>query len=429
MNNLTVGILSWKAPTTLVRTLQSYKDSGLLNYPNQIFIFFQEVSGRDKEIARRFGLKYYSSEINLGIAGGYREMLKYVKTDNYLFLEDDWFIREDKYSQVIPILQDAERLLHTADVIRLRNRRKPGDPLWTYQFKRHELEHPECLLDCVHWREDPQVISPLITNTEGKWYLASSQNAGWTNNPHMVRTSWVEKYLLPRLGHHDIETDICKWWPTSNFKVMQGEGLFTHNRAFNVRGIEINLHEDEAVSNHIRRHKDFFEETVLDYVRDHYQTQKTIVDVGANIGNHTLYFANFLKYQNIVCFEPIRENFKLLETNTAYPNIKLHQLALSNQKGTVKMELNTRNMGACKVSPTGFPVQATTLDSFNFQNLTLLKIDVERHEPQMLEGARETIKRCHPLILIEDDKHTYEKLLPGYQVEMYWDRYKTYLYS
>lgn len=201
--------------------------------------------------------------------------------------------------------------------------------------------------------------------------------------------------------------------------------------AFNIRGIEIFLHEKEQLSNHIRREKDFFEANILDYIREKYPEQRTIVDAGANIGNHLLYFANFFKYGSIVAFEPLPDNFSILKLNSNYPNIKLFPQALSNKKEILKMSPNRINMGASKVNWDGtgtLEVEAVTIDSLNLTDVSLLKIDVEDSEARVIEGARETINRCHPLILLEDKNGLYGKMLSGYTLEKAWPNQYTYLY-
>jgi len=429
-NKLTIGILSWKDHQTLRNTLESYKQSRLLDYPKQIFIFFNEINDEDRKIAKEYNIKYYGAETNLGIAGGYKKMLEYVEQPNYLFLENDWMIREDAFDRVVSQLQDAEKYLSLANVVRLRHRREPGNPLWTKQFKGNELSRPEHLLDCVHWHADPDKLFPdYITQLAPNWYLASAKNANWTNNPHLIRTEWAKNILLPKLAGN-IEIALQDWWQKTDYKVAQGEGLFTHDRVIKIRGIEMNLYPRERVSDDIRRNKDFFEASILDYIRDNYSNQKTIVDAGANIGNHTLYFANFLKFDSIHCFEPIEQNYKILESNARDPKIKLYKQALSSEKKTLMMQLGGRNMGSSMISDKGdIAVEAITLDSLNLEDVTLMKIDVEKHEPELLEGAKKTIARCHPLILIEDDTGEYGKLLPGYQREMYWSKNRTYLYK
>ena len=202
-------------------------------------------------------------------------------------------------------------------------------------------------------------------------------------------------------------------------------------RQINLRGINFYTHDNEALSNHIHREKDFFEANILDYLRDNFKTQKTIIDIGANIGNHTVYFANFLKYRMIVSFEPIPANFEILVENvTPYPNICLVPYALGDTFGTLPMCEYPPNMGASHFDVNGdLEIPVYRLDSFIYKNITLLKIDVESFEPQVLHGAEETINRCKPLILIEDWDKEYASLLPDYDCIQGWEREHTFLYK
>ena len=47
------------------------------------------------------------------------------------------------------------------------------------------------------------------------------------------------------------------------------------------------------------------------------------------------------------------------------------------------------------------PVRVETLDSFAIKNVSFIKIDVEGHEPQMLQGAEQTIRTNRPIVLVE----------------------------
>lgn len=198
----------------------------------------------------------------------------------------------------------------------------------------------------------------------------------------------------------------------------------------NIRGIEIELHENEDLSNHIRSTRDFFEPDILDYIRDNHGNHGTIVDIGANIGNHSVYFANFLRYETLICFEPIEENYRLLERNMGkYGGIGLAQSAVGNFTGITRMRINRSNMGASEIRADGeTEVSIIALDRVHLHHVTLMKIDVEWHEPEVIEGAQDTIYRCKPLILLEDANFEYAKLLPGYKIERAWPQHKTYLY-
>src|SRR6266568_3035020 len=49
-------------------------------------------------------------------------------------------------------------------------------------------------------------------------------------------------------------------------------------------------------------------------------------------------------------------------------------------------------------------VEVRTLDSFEFSDVAMIKIDVEGHEEAVVAGAEETIRRCRPSLLIESEE-------------------------
>lgn len=199
-----------------------------------------------------------------------------------------------------------------------------------------------------------------------------------------------------------------------------------------VRGLRLALHpEGEGVSDGIRRSGDFYEAEILDFVRDVYPAHRTIVDAGAFIGNHSVYFASFLLHERIHAFEPVPSNAALLIVNTApFSTVTVHALALSNKERMLRMRPRPFNMGASRVTRRGpIEVPAVALDDLDVGTVTLLKIDVENHERFVLAGARRTIARDHPLVLIEDWSFGKgSKMLPGYELVKGWDERFTYLY-
>jgi FkbM family methyltransferase len=200
-----------------------------------------------------------------------------------------------------------------------------------------------------------------------------------------------------------------------------------------LRGVPLTLHpEGEGVSDGVRLSGDFYEAEILDYLAARHPSQRVIVDAGANVGNHTAYFARFLEHDRIHAFEPMPANYALLRANVGgCPSVRTYQVALSDIPRTLRMQPNPGNMGACLVSEDGeVEVGAITLDTLDLRNVTLLKIDVENHEAAVIRGAAETIARCHPLVLIEDWSFGVEAatLLPGYELEMSWPDRFTYLY-
>jgi FkbM family methyltransferase len=124
------------------------------------------------------------------------------------------------------------------------------------------------------------------------------------------------------------------------------------------------------------------------------------------------------------CFEPVPENYALLLLNA--PDAIVHSVALSDADGWPRMELDRVNMGRSRIVTNGsLRVAATTLDSFRLDDVTLLKIDTEGHEPQVVAGARQTIAASHPAIVVEDNdgrfgEHLDAAGLDGYRQTAEW---------
>jgi FkbM family methyltransferase len=206
----------------------------------------------------------------------------------------------------------------------------------------------------------------------------------------------------------------------SRFTTLEGDRVFW-------------LHDaGEALSDRILKDADYFERDILDYLKENYPAQKTIIDVGANIGNHTVYFAQNFTYDSIVSFEPIPANFVLLEQNiTGLNNVFLRREAVGDTSADIMMRENRGNMGACEVDPEGdVSVHQVRLGDIFVPEVSLVKIDVEWYELQVLEGAKELLKEDKPLILIEDSSVAYEDYLKdlNYKIQTAWPEHKTYLY-
>lgn len=169
----------------------------------------------------------------------------------------------------------------------------------------------------------------------------------------------------------------------------------------------------ETVSDYMRSCNNFFEIKFLDFLRSHFPIQDGIIDIGANIGNHSLFFAKFLNPKRVYSFEPVSVNFKILTKNVSDFQDKCicYNIALSNKNGTLPLFNSQReNYGGFSLhsysNGSSFLVSecvdVKTLDSFHLENISLIKIDVENHEKEVLEGSIDTIRRNKPLIVLEN---------------------------
>ena len=129
---------------------------------------------------------------------------------------------------------------------------------------------------------------------------------------------------------------------------------------------------------------------------------RTVIDVGAWWGPWSLWWRG--RAERVEIFEPNPEMIPKLQHNIAnHPNCHLHKVALGGVNGTVSMDYDTHS-GTNHITSTNGTIPLHTLDEYHFQNVDIIKIDVEGYEIPVLEGARQTIIESRPLIQIEANK-------------------------
>jgi len=178
------------------------------------------------------------------------------------------------------------------------------------------------------------------------------------------------------------------------------------------------------------------------------------IDVGANHGEFTVFAAKRLTKGQVIAFEPVSSLSQKLQQNihiNNFTNIKLIQKGLSNknfQSTIYTREKNFEDGTKHEGLPTLYPTQTrskkfeiiecTYLDNFveskNISRIDVIKIDVEGSELAVLKGARETIIRFKPVILMEVNEETSQaagyasKALLDYLSEMDY-RFEDILYD
>lgn len=160
-----------------------------------------------------------------------------------------------------------------------------------------------------------------------------------------------------------------------------------------------------------RKHRKgkFYEAHELNQIKAHFPFGGTFVDIGANVGNHSLYVAAFLNPGVIIPFEPNPEAYKLLLANVAMNGVAdrfdLSNLGLgvsSGRDGGFGVSGAERNLGGGKLTAgTGDIATVSGDEALAGRTVDMIKIDVEGMEMAVLEGLRETLARCRPVLLIE----------------------------
>jgi FkbM family methyltransferase len=157
-----------------------------------------------------------------------------------------------------------------------------------------------------------------------------------------------------------------------------------------------------------------FSEGEIDLFRQIVQPGGVVVEVGANIGTHTLFFARQVGHAGaVLAFEPQRLVFQCLCANMALnsvTNVHCRQQAVGAAAAEIRVPVLDpscdQNYGGLSVDgcPEGELTPLVTIDSLNLARCALLKIDVEGMERAVLEGAAQTIARSMPVLYVENDR-------------------------
>jgi FkbM family methyltransferase len=187
-------------------------------------------------------------------------------------------------------------------------------------------------------------------------------------------------------------------------------------------------------------------------IRAIYPQARRIIDVGANVGNNTIAYGEWAQY--VESFEPTPTTLTMLKANIEIArrsnlhgiywvgtdeegsverdskpqvgwftwkgkmqsmnivgDITVHEVALTNKNtGTIGIQDHPEHGGhnfavydpkQIKKSQHIVNVPARTIDSYNFEEVDAIKIDVEGTEMFVIEGAKDTIDRCRPSVQVE----------------------------
>lgn len=157
-----------------------------------------------------------------------------------------------------------------------------------------------------------------------------------------------------------------------------------------------------------------FSEGEVDLFRKIVRAGDVVIDVGANIGAHTIFFANATAPGGaVIAFEPQRMVYQTLCANIALNslmNVFAERMAVGDTPGSLLVpDLDPRvplNFGGLSIegNTSGVPVPVVTLDATPLRGVRLIKVDVEGMEAAVLRGARQTIARLKPILFVENDR-------------------------
>lgn len=160
---------------------------------------------------------------------------------------------------------------------------------------------------------------------------------------------------------------------------------------------------------------DYYERTTLDKVftyKNGVVKEKvaygTILDIGANIGNHTLYFCNECDAKKVYCFEPVGATYSILKENIRLNHLEQSVSMLPIGLGEIEGKAEPAGYIAFNIGGTHLEqsidgsICIKRLDDLNFEGkIVFIKIDVEGMEDSVLKGGANLIKKNLPFIMVE----------------------------
>lgn len=180
-------------------------------------------------------------------------------------------------------------------------------------------------------------------------------------------------------------------------------------------------------SDHIQRviakTQGFYEQDLLEAVFHRVLPGMRFVDVGANVGNHTLFFSGILGMEG-VSVEPFEPNFQRLQENIKLnmlvDKVQALNICLGAEPGHAAMnkldEVNT-GMATFSTNEEG-AVTVQPLDALDVGPFHLLKIDVEGMEEEVLRGCGNSLRTYKPLVFCEaqekEDFYAVKTILDSY---------------
>jgi FkbM family methyltransferase len=180
-----------------------------------------------------------------------------------------------------------------------------------------------------------------------------------------------------------------------------------------VENFKFIVHKNDTCVADCLRSGQLFEKFLVSYLRHFINPNKNVLDLGANIGTHSVIYSNYIDSNSTVySFEPQKVVFDILVKNIELNNCKNvipFNFGCSNVNNVFYMNAcyeNKDNHGAFRIDSTlneanGLKIECKVLDELGITNVGYVKIDVEGHEYEALLGMKTILLRDKPVIMIE----------------------------
>jgi FkbM family methyltransferase len=147
------------------------------------------------------------------------------------------------------------------------------------------------------------------------------------------------------------------------------------------------------------------------------QNAGIILDVGANIGMAAVWFSYHNPDREIFCFEPLKSNADLIRLNC--PKAKIYEIAVGAERGSVRLNVDPDQVMAssipCSWETSHREFEVRTLDQIcaeeGWNEIAMLKMDVEGMESEILKGGLETLQKTHQVAIETHSRGIHEETI------------------
>ncbi|MDM5157399.1 FkbM family methyltransferase [Bacillus sp. DX1.1] len=190
---------------------------------------------------------------------------------------------------------------------------------------------------------------------------------------------------------------------------------------------------DDYIGRIISSTKDYYEKEALEYFSDYIPENGVIYDIGANIGNHTVYFTKCFNPKKVYAFEPAEKIYEILKYNikvNGLENLETFNYAVGEKSGKASLNYNQENTGASNIQLNkNGEIKVVSLDDLNLEEPDLIKVDVEGLEYEVIKGMVNHLNNASPVLWVEIFSEHYPKVdellssMNYIQVDRYLDNY------
>lgn len=194
------------------------------------------------------------------------------------------------------------------------------------------------------------------------------------------------------------------------------------------------LYQSDLIQKEILINENYYEIKLLDeYCKKKWNGSvaqkvrgKCVLDIGSNIGNHGLYLLNECGAGKIYAYEPIKCTYDILKKNFEINGLQdksvLLNVGVGEKSGSFAkiLAFYEGNLGGTSIEMNdNGDIPVISIDEQNIEEeIAFIKIDTEGFEKNVIAGARDTIKRNRPFIMIEISTESNMNYIDSFLVEL-----------